>query len=68
MCDGAVPPELRIRAVHLIRDLILAHKGKNGAIPNYQGASIVDKVKELVGKPLHPILQMRIVRALEDIG
>ncbi len=68
MCDENVPPELRIRAVHIIRDFALEQKGKTGRLPSYRGAIFVARMKELVGLPMHPILQKRIVRALEEIG
>ncbi len=67
MCDENAPPELRMRAVYLVRDFVLRQKEGNGPLPYYQGVTVVDKLRELVGVPMHPILQMRIVRALEEI-
>jgi hypothetical protein len=67
MCDENAPPEPRMRAVYLVRDLVLRRKEGNEPLPYYQGVTIVDKLRELVGAPMHPILQMRVVRALEKI-
>lgn len=68
MCDESVPPWLRMRAVYVIRDFVLRRKGKVTPLPRYQGATVVDKINELVGVPMEPILQKRVVRALEQIS
>lgn len=68
MCDGNKPPDLRMRAVYAIRDFVLKRRGKATPLPLYKGVSVVDKIKELVGVPMEPILQKRVVRALEQIG
>lgn len=68
MCDDNAPPCLRMRAVYVIRDFVLRWKKKLMPLPRYQGTTIVDKIKELVGVPMEPLLQRRVVRALEQIG
>lgn len=68
MCDEDTPPELRLRAVHLIRDFAVKGKERTEPMPYYQGATIIDKLKGLVGVPMHPILQRRIVQAIEEIN
>lgn len=68
MGDDNAPPSLRMRAVYVIRDFVLRWREKLMPLPRYQGATIVDKIKELVGMPMEPLLQKRVVRALEQIG
>ncbi len=67
MCDEDIYPELRMLAVDTLRKLILANAGI-GSLPYSQGATIVEKMKGLVGIPMHPLLQRRIVRAVEEIA
>jgi hypothetical protein len=67
MCDEDVYPELRTLAVDTLRKLILAN-ASIGSLPYHQGATILEKMKALVGVPMHPLLQRRIARAIEEIA
>lgn len=67
MCNGNQPPALRMRAVYAIRDFVLKRRGAPAPLPRFEGVTFVDKIKELVGVPMEPILQKRVVRALEQI-
>lgn len=67
MCDEQAPPTLRMAAVFIIRDFVLAQRKKGEPLLRYGGVTVVNRLRRLVGVPMHPILQMRIVSALEEI-
>ncbi len=67
MCDEDVYPELRMLAVDAARQLILANPAI-ASLPFYRGATVFEKMKALVGVPMHPLLQRKIVRAVEEIA
>lgn len=67
MCDEDIYPELRMLAVETLRKLMLAN-ASIASLPYSRGATILEKMKALVGVPMHPLLQRRIVRAVEEIA
>lgn len=67
MCDEDVYPELRMLAVDAVRQLIPANAA-TASLPFYQGATVFEKMKGLAGVPMHPLLQRKIVRAVEEIA
>ncbi len=67
MCDEDTYPELRMLAVDTIREFIRADA--DVVLLTYsRGATILDRMNALVGIPMHPLLQRKIVRALEEIA
>ncbi len=67
MCDEDVYPELRMLAVDAIRQLVLANPAM-ASLPFHREATVFERMKGLVGVPMHPLLQRKIARATEEIS
>ncbi len=67
ICDEDVYPELRMLAVDTIRELARIN-ARITSLPYYRGTTILEEMEALVDVPMHPLLQRKIVRAVEEIA
>jgi hypothetical protein len=67
MCDEEAYPELRIRAAEVAADLVLKRAGGGETTLSSGGVAVPEKMRELLGAPLNPLLARTLRRVLADI-
>lgn len=67
ICDEDSYPELRMRAVVVVRDLIRKRVLEDGTVPSFEGTSVPDRIQKLLDIPMNPLLTQTLTEILDEI-